>query len=210
MANVMIPTERIERAILLLRGQKVMLDRDLAELYGVETRVLNQAVRRNIERFPDDFMFILTREEFENWKSQIVMSPAERMGLRHPPLAFTEQGVAMLSTVLRSPQAVKVNIAIMRTFVKLRTLLSANAELSRRLDELEAKYDQQFKIVFDAIRRLMQAVQSNSLLHAEFLISHGAEVNARDAKGHTALHRAKETGNREMLQLLLANGAEGV
>jgi hypothetical protein len=123
--------------------------------YGVETRVLNQAVRRNLERFPEDFMFQISTEEFENWKSQIVMSNAQRMGLRHPPLAFTEQGVSMLSSVLRSPQAVKVNVAIMRAFVKLREMLASNAELSRRLEELEAKYDQQFKIIFDAIRQLM-------------------------------------------------------
>ena len=155
MNDILIPRERIERAILLIRSQKVMLDRDLAELYGIETRVLNQAVQRNIERFPDDFMFQLNKEEFQNWKSQFVISKSERMGLRYAPYAFTEQGVAMLSSVLRSPQAVKVNIAIMRAFVKLREILVSNAELSKRMDELEAKFDQQFKIVFDAIRQLM-------------------------------------------------------
>ena len=121
-------------------------------------------------------MFQISTEEFENWKSQIVMSNAQRMGLRHPPLAFTEQGVAMLSSVLRSPQAVKVNIAIMRAFVKLREMLASNAELSRRLEELEAKYDQQFKIVFDAIRQLMAphrghaAAKSDSTIFARKIL----------------------------------------
>lgn len=154
MTEILIPTERIERAILLLRGQKVMLDRDLAELYGVETGALNRAVSRNIDRFPEDFMFQLTPEEFEDLKCQFGIA-SRWGGRRTPPYAFTEQGVAMLSSVLRSPQAVEVNIAIMRAFVKLRELLASNTELSRRLDELEAKYDQQFKIVFDAIRQLM-------------------------------------------------------
>ncbi len=155
MSDILIPRERIERAILLIRSQKVILDRELAELYQVPVKALKQAVRRNSERFPDDFMFQLNKEEFENWRSQIVTSNSERMGLRYAPYAFTEQGVAMLSSVLRSPQAVKVNIAIMRAFVKLREMLVTNAELSGRMDELEAKFDQQFRIVFDAIRQLM-------------------------------------------------------
>jgi hypothetical protein len=148
--------ERIERAILVVRGQKVLLDRDLADLYGVQTRVLNQAVRRNLPRFPSDFMFELTEEELKIWRSQIVISnPAAKMGLRRPPLAFTEQGVAMLSSVLNSDRAIAVNIEIIRTFVRLREMLSAHAELAHRLDALEQKYDSQFKIVFDAIRQLM-------------------------------------------------------
>jgi len=148
----LIPVERIEQTIYLLRGQKVLLDRDLAKLYDVETRTLNQAVGRNKNRFPEDFMFELTREEIRNL-SQIVISPT----FKHAPrvLAFTEQGVAMLSGILKSQRAVDVNIAIMRTFVKLRRMLESNTELTRRLDELESKYDKQFRMVFDAIRELM-------------------------------------------------------
>ncbi|MBI1977493.1 MAG: ORF6N domain-containing protein [Candidatus Omnitrophica bacterium] len=144
--------EAVEEKILFIRGHKVMLDRDLAALYGVETRVLNQAVRRNIERFPQDFMFVLTREEILNI-SQIVISSE----IKHAPnvFAFTEQGVAMLSSVLRSKRAVRVNIEIMRAFVKLRQLLASHADLARKLNELERKYDAQFKIVFDTIRKLM-------------------------------------------------------
>jgi hypothetical protein len=152
----LIPAERIERAILLIRGQKVLLDRDLAELYEVPTKVLNQAVRRNSQRFPQDFMFQLSPDEFQNWRSQIVTSnPAAKMGLRRRPLAFTEQGVAMLSGVLNSQRAIEVNIAIMRAFVRLRELLTSHKELARRLDELERKYDRQFAVVFEAIRKLM-------------------------------------------------------
>lgn len=150
-----IPAERIERAILLMRGHKVMLDSNLAGLYGVETRALVQAAQRNRDRFPDDFMFQLTKEEFDHLKSQVVTSSPGWGGRRYPPYAFTEQGVAMLSSVLRSERAVRVNIEIMRAFVHLRQMLASNQELSRRLDELEQKYDQQFKAVFDAIRRLM-------------------------------------------------------
>jgi hypothetical protein len=148
------PTDQIERAILLLRGQKVMLDADLATLYGVQTRVLVQAVRRHLDRFPDDFMFQLTQEEFDGLRSQSVISSAHG-GRRYRPYAFTEQGVAMLSSVLNSPRAIQVNIEIMRAFVRLRRLLESNAELARRLDDLEQKYDAQFRIVFDAIRQLM-------------------------------------------------------
>ena len=150
-----IPTERIERSILLVRGHKVLLDSGLADLYGVETRVLVQAVRRNRNRFPDDFMFQLTKEEFADLKSQSVMSSSGWGGRRYPPYAFTEQGVAMLSSVLRSQRAVQVNIEIMRAFVRLRQMLASNQELSLRLDELEQKYDEQFRAVFDAIRQLM-------------------------------------------------------
>ncbi|MGI8838431.1 MAG: ORF6N domain-containing protein [Pyrinomonadaceae bacterium] len=154
-ALVTVPIERIEKAIFLIRGEKVMLDRDLAPLYGVTTSVLKQAVRRNIERFPRDFMFGLDKTEFEIWRSQFVISNADRKGLRYPPMAFTEQGVAMLSSVLRSKRAVLVNIEIMRAFVRLRQMLSSNAELAKQLKELERKYDRQFKVVFDAIRQLM-------------------------------------------------------
>lgn len=154
--TVSISTQAIERSILIVRGQKVLLDRDLAALYGVEAKVLNQAVNRNLARFPDDFMFQLTKQELEDWRSQFVTSnPRAKMGLRRRPYAFTEQGVAMLSSVLHSERAVAVNIEIIRTFVRLRELLATHAELARRLDELEAKYDSQFRIVFDAIRQMM-------------------------------------------------------
>lgn len=171
-----------EQRILLVRQHRVMLDFDLAALYGVEARALNQAVKRNLARFPEDFMFQLTPEEAEDLgrlvsqsvmappgqpsnssqtvmsstlRSQSVISKDPRGGRRYRPYAFTEQGVAMLSSVLRSPRAVQVNIAIMRAFVRLRELLLTNADLARKLAALEAKYDSQFKAVFDAIRQLM-------------------------------------------------------
>jgi hypothetical protein len=149
-----IPAERIESRIYLLRGHKVMLSPDLADLYEVEPRALVQAVKRNTERFPADFMFQLSQEEFDNLKSQIVISSWG--GLRRAtPYAFTEQGVAMLSSVLRSKRAVMVNVEIMRAFVRLRQMLAAHADLARKLAALEKKYDAQFKVVFDAIRELM-------------------------------------------------------
>ena len=151
-------SERIEQAILLLRGHKVILDFDLAELYGVDTKALKRAVRRNLSRFPVDFMFVLTGREFGNLKSQFGTS--RWGGLRYRPYAFTEQGVAMLSSVLRSERAVKVNIEVMRAFVRLRALLSSHAELARKLATLEQKYDTQFKVVFDAIRQLMAPPRS--------------------------------------------------
>ncbi len=148
-------TEQITNSILLVRGQKVLLDMDLAVLYGVETRVLVQAVRRNPARFPEDFMFQLTKSEFDDLRSQSVISRSWG-GRRYPPYAFTEQGVAMLSSVLRSEQAAQVNVEIMRAFVQLRALLATNRDLALRLDELEQRYDAQFKVVIDAIRELMQ------------------------------------------------------
>jgi len=150
----LIPVDRIEKAILLIRGQKVMLDADLAELYGVETKVLVQAVKRNLERFPEDFMFQLSQEEFAILRSQIVTS-SDWGGRRYRPYAFTEQGVAMLSSVLRSWRAIRVNIEIMRAFIHLRQMLASHVELARKLDALEQKYDVQFKQVFEAIRQLM-------------------------------------------------------
>jgi hypothetical protein len=117
---ITLPVERVEKAILLIRGEKVMLDRDLAALYEIPTKVLKQAVRRNIDRFPDDFMFVLDKRELAAWRSQFVTSNSDRKGLRYPPMAFTEQGVAMLSSVLNSQRAVQVNITVMRTFVRLR------------------------------------------------------------------------------------------
>ncbi len=181
-STALIPAARIEQRILLLRGEKVLLDSDLAELYGVETKVLNQAIQRNLERFPEDFMFRLSTEEFrfilksqivtssvgireiskekrQNLKSQIVTSSWEHGGRRKLPYAFTEQGVAMLSSVLRSKRAVQVNIAIMRAFVQLRQMLASHADLARKLTALESKYDQQFRVVFDAIRALMNEKQ---------------------------------------------------
>ncbi len=153
----MVMTERIEQKIYLLRGQKVMLDRDLAALYEVDTKVLKQAVRRNSERFPEDFMFVLTKDEFSDWRSQFVTSNADRMGLRHAPMAFTEQGVAMLSSVLRSQRAIDVNIAIMRTFVKLRKMLESHEKLAKKLAEMEGQYDEQFRMVFEVLNELMAA-----------------------------------------------------
>jgi hypothetical protein len=146
--------ERIARSIMTVRGCKVLLDSDLAELYGVDTRVLNQAVRRNASRFPSDFMFQLTAEDVGNLKSQTVTSRSWG-GRRKRPSAFTEQGVAMLSSVLRSPRAIAVNIEIMRTFVELRRTLETTAGLARKIEELERRYDSQFKSVFEAIRQLM-------------------------------------------------------
>lgn len=152
----LVSTKTIEQAIYLIRGEKVILDRDLAELYQVQTKALNQAVRRNRDRFPADFMFQLSSKEVvELNRSQFVTGSQKHRDPRSRPYAFTEQGVAMLSSVLRSKRAITVNIEIMRAFVKLRQLLASNTELARRLDELESKYDKQFKIVFVAIRQLM-------------------------------------------------------
>lgn len=143
----------IGRCILLIRGQKVLLDSDLAELYGVETKVLLQAVKRNLERFPEDFMFQLDKSEYENLRSQNVTSSLWG-GRRYQPFVFTEQGVAMLSSVLRSQRAIRVNIEIMRAFVQLRHMLSAHKELAEKLNEMEQRYDSQFSVVFDALREL--------------------------------------------------------
>jgi hypothetical protein len=149
-----VPVDRIEKAILLIRGQKVMLDTDLATLYGVETKLLVRAVKRNIDRFPTDFMFQLSKEEFDNLRFHFGTS-SDWGGRRYRPYAFTEQGVAMLSSVLRSERAVQVNIEIMRAFIRLRQMLAGHVELARKLDALEKKYDAQFKQVFEAIRQLM-------------------------------------------------------
>jgi phage regulator Rha-like protein len=152
----LVPVERIARAILILRGHRVMLDADLAALYEVETRALIQAVKRNIERFPADFMFQLDADETERLRSQTVILKAGRgQHRKYLPYAFTEQGVAMLSSVLRSPRAVQVNIEIMRAFVRLRQMLQADAQMAKKLAALEKKYDTQFRVVFEAIRELM-------------------------------------------------------
>ena len=160
MTNIL-PRERIERSILLIRGHKVILDADLAELYGVETRALLQAVSRNQKRFPEDFMFQMSKKEYELLRSQIVISKKGRGGRRYLPYVFTEQGVAMLSSVLRSERAVQVNIEIMRAFVRLRRMLASNEDLARKLAALEKKYDSQFRVVFDAIRELMAPPEPN-------------------------------------------------
>lgn len=150
----LIPIGKIERRIFRIRGHNVMLDKDLAELYGVETRVMIQAVKRNKSRFPIDFMLQLTKGEFENLISQIVISSWG--GTRKLPYVFTEQGVAMLSSVLNSERAILVNIQIMRAFTKLREMLLTHTELKRKIETMERKYDQQFKVVFDAIRKLLE------------------------------------------------------
>ena len=220
----LIPAERIERRILLVRGQKVLLDFQLAELYEVETRTLNQAVRRNVERFPEDFVFQLTEAEVEQVmrsqfvtasslnSSQIVMSPdetgsktgesasrmrsqtviaSEKRNVRFRPYAFTEQGVAMLSSVLRSPRAVQVNIAIMRTFVQLRQLLSSHADLAKKLASLESKYDQQFKAVFDAIRELMKPPTASQKREMGFHTGLPQRSSKPDAGGKSKLANRK-------------------
>jgi hypothetical protein len=159
MSDSLIPAERIERAILLIRGQRIMLDRDLAELYRVETKNLNKAVKRNSARFPADFMFQLSAEEDAALKFQSGTSkPVGRGGRRYLPNAFTEQGVAMLSGVLNSDRAIEVNIAIMRAFVKLREIMATHKDLARKMEEIERKLghdDEHFRVVFEAIRQLM-------------------------------------------------------
>ena len=174
-SDLSIPIEIIERKIYMIRGKKVMFDSDLAKLYGVATKVLNQAARRNAARFPPDFMFQLSDEEVETLRSQIVTSNTQvsiikgvklrfqfgtskkgRGGRQYLPYAFTEQGVAMLSSVLRSERAVQVNIQIMRTFTRLRELLASNEMLRQKIEEVEKKYDQQFQVVFEAIKKLIE------------------------------------------------------
>ena len=155
MKAALVPVERIERQILLIRGQKVLLDNQLAELYGVATGNLVRAMKRNIDRFPEDFMFQLSREEFTDLRCHFGTS-SEWGGRRYPPYAFTEHGVAMLSSVLSSQRAIQVNIEIMRAFSRLRHLLASHSELAAKIARLERKYDSQFKIVFVAIRALME------------------------------------------------------
>jgi len=146
----------IPQRILTIRGHRVMLDVDLAELYDVPTKSLNQAIRRNMDRFPEDFMFQLTEAEFADLRSQFVTSKKKRGGRRYMPYVFTEQGVAMLSGVLNSDRAVQVNIAIMRAFVRMRETMASHRELAQRLNTLEKTYDAHFRVVFDAIRALME------------------------------------------------------
>ncbi len=166
-ANYLVSEEKIVGKIYLIRGKKVMLDRDLAQMYSVETRTLNQAVKRNIRRFPEDFMFQLTTEEFENWISQIVISNSgkDRMGFRKRPYAFTEQGVAMLSSVLSSPTAIDVNIQIIRVFTRMREMLVSHKDILLKLETLEktlmeqgnyiSKHEQEMQAVFTALKQLL-------------------------------------------------------
>lgn len=174
MTDIIPKPENLASMVLAIRGEKVLLDTDLAELYGVEARALNQAVARNRSRFPDDFMFQLTTEEWERVRSQTVtasgakggnssqtvMTTRKHRGIAYRPYAFTEQGVAMLSSVLRSQRAVEVNIAIMRTFVQLRRLMDSNRDLARRIEAMEMRYDEQFSAVFDAIKQLISDDQA--------------------------------------------------
>ncbi len=164
----LVPPERIERSILLIHGHKVMLDRDLAYLYGVSTKVLNQAVKRHKGRFPEDFMFQLTMEEARIWWTEVrdgglrsqFVTFKRGQHIKYRPYAFTEHGILMLSSVLNSERAVQVNIEIMRAFVRLRRMLASHSDLARKLEALEKKYDAQFKVVFDAIRQLMAPPES--------------------------------------------------
>jgi hypothetical protein len=151
---VVIPSERIVSKIYIFRNKKVMLDKDLAELYGVKTKVFNQAAKRNLARFPEDFMFKLTKEEFKNLRSQFVTSSWG--GDRYEPLMFTEQGVAMLASILNSQRAINVNIQIIRTFVKIRELLATNEVMQRKMIEMEKKYDGKIKEIFDMIGFLLE------------------------------------------------------
>ncbi len=150
----LLPSRAITSKIYLIRGLKIMLDRDLAELYGVETRTLKQAVRRNQERFPEDFMFELSNQEVKDLRSQSVI-PSAHGGTRYKPMAFTELGVAMLSSVLKSERAIQANIDIMRAFTHLRRMLATHEDLKRKIEEMESKYDEQFQIVFEAIQQLL-------------------------------------------------------
>lgn len=147
------PIERIEQKIYVIRGERVMFDSDLADIYGVPTRALNQAVKRNLKRFPEDFMFRLTADELENMRSQIVT--ASKRNVRFPPYVFTEHGAIMAANVLNSERAVEASVQVVRAFVKLRQMLASNAELAKKVEALEKKYDAQFKVVFDAIKQLM-------------------------------------------------------
>jgi len=192
--KIALPVERVLRTIHVLRGQKVILDADLAALYDVETKALTRAVRRNSDRFPPDFMFQLNEAEFDALRRQIGASSAWG-GRRYPPYAFTEQGVAMLSSVLRGPRAVQVNIGIMRAFVELRRMLASSEELSRRLDALEAKYDDQFQVVFGAIRQLMSPTPKAARRAIGF---------AATPDGGEPSSRAKKAAERQSSRLLRA------
>lgn len=160
--TLMIPDEIVMNKIYMIRGQKVMLDRDLAALYQVKTSVLNQSVKRNAKRFPPDFMFQLTQQEFEDWKSQIVISNSEKMGMRKRPLAFTEQGVSMLSGVLNSSIAIQVHIQIIRVFAKMREILFTHKDILLQLEKIEKKltgHDEDIAIIFQYLKKLLNPPQ---------------------------------------------------
>ena len=159
MSAKLIPVERIESKILLIRGFKVMVDRDLARLYQVPTKRLNEQVKRNIKRFPADFMFQMSEEEFNKWKSHFATSNKEKMGIRKRPFVFTQDGVAMLSSVLNSERAILVNIEIMRTFTKIREYILSHRDLQKKITALEEKYDAQFRAVFDTIRQIEEPLK---------------------------------------------------
>ncbi len=169
--NEIIPSEQVLNRIYLVRSVKVMLDYDLAKLYNIETKVLKQAVRRNIKRFPDDFMFELSKDEYDVLRSQIVTS--NRGGTRYLPMAFTEQGVAMLSSVLNGDRAVQVNIQIMRAFIQLRKMIYSNDALNKKIESLERKYDNQFRIVFQAIKRLLKDDENRHVKTIGFKMDNG-------------------------------------
>jgi hypothetical protein len=159
---LMIPDELVMNKIYLIRGQKVMLDRDLAELYDVDTRRLKEAVRRNIDRFPEDFMFEMTAEELENWRSQFATSKSEKMGLRRPPFCFTEQGIAMLSSVLKSKTAIRVNIQIIRVFTRMREMIMTHKDILFQLEKIEKKltgHDEDIALIFGYLKKLLTPPQ---------------------------------------------------
>lgn len=157
--EIAVPEEAVMSKIYEIRGEKVMIDRDLSELYGVETKVLKQAVRRNVHRFPEDFMFEMTKEEFQNWRSQFVTSKSEKMGLRYAPFCFTEQGVTMLSCVLNSQRAIEVNIRIIRTFSKMREMLLTHKDLLIQMEEIRKKVsgqDEKIELIFNYLQQFIQ------------------------------------------------------
>lgn len=163
--EIAIPDEVLMNKIHLIRGQKVMLDRDLSDLYGVETKRLKEAVKRNIERFPEDFMFELTKQEFENWRSQIASSKSDKMGLRYAPFCFTEQGVTMLSCVLSSKRAIEVNIRIIRIFTKMREMLATHKDILHKLEELgrnDIEQDKKIELIFEYLKQFEEAKQQES------------------------------------------------
>jgi hypothetical protein len=157
-----LPDEIIVNKIYLIREQKVMIDRDLAELYGVETKRLKEAIKRNIERFPEDFMFEMSKEEFENWRTQFATSKSDTMGLRYAPFCFTEQGVTMLSCVLNSKRAIEVNIKIIRVFTRMKEMLLTHKDILLKLEQLERQVVQnseEIQIIFDALKQLLNPPQ---------------------------------------------------
>lgn len=176
-----VPIESIVSKIIFLRGEKVLLDRDLAELYEVETAQLKRAVRRNIDRFPDDFMFELTKKELDNWRCQFGTSNRDKMGLRHNPMAFTEHGVAMLSSVLRSKRAIHVNIQIMRVFTKLRQMVLENEDLMRELAEMRKQTDERFQIVFETLDQFL-SIDNESKRKIGFEVKEGRAAYGKRAK----------------------------